>query len=89
LARLLVRLDHVARCIVNAKLSDRPLPENAFAAIVNFVEISLCASVAPSPIATIFSSSELAAAGYCILAPGTAKNRLIGRRLEWDWILFG
>jgi hypothetical protein len=35
----LVRCNHVARCIVNAKLSDRTLPENAFAATVNFVEM--------------------------------------------------
>ena len=63
-----VRLDHAARFIVNAKLSDRTLAENTFAAIVNFVEISLCANVARRPIATTFSCSELAAAGYCILA---------------------
>ena len=66
--------NHVARCIVNAELSDRTLPENAFAAIVNFVEILLCASVAPSPIATMFSSSELPAAEYCILAQEQQKQ---------------
>jgi len=72
--RVLVRFNHVACCIVNAKLSDRTLPENAFSAIVNFVEISLCVSVARSPIATTFSCSELAAAGYCILAQEHQKQ---------------
>jgi hypothetical protein len=74
LARVLVRFNHVAHCIVNAKLSYRTLPENAFTASVNFVEISLCASVARSPIATTFSCSELAAAGYCILAQEHQKQ---------------
>ena len=59
-----------------------------FAAIANFVKISLRASVARSPIATTFSCSELAAAGYCSLAQ-EHENGLIGRRLGWDWILFG
>ena len=45
-----------------------------FAAIANFVKISLRASVARSPIATTFSCSELAAAGYCSLAQEHEKR---------------
>jgi hypothetical protein len=78
LANVLVRFIHAARCIVNAKLSDRTLPENAFAAIVNFVEISLCAALHEVPLPPHFLVLNSRPLGIVFWHRNT-KNRLIGR----------